>query len=45
MLIIKISEPQHSETDYYLIKAYYLNKSYGEKMIKNKLKKKLQELY
>ena len=41
-----ILEPQRSKTDYYLITAYYLKKEMGgPKQIKNKLKRKLPEVY
>ncbi|MDD4149658.1 MAG: hypothetical protein PHE33_06480 [Bacteroidales bacterium] len=40
-----ILEPQRSELDYYLISAYYLNEPGGEKQIKNKYKKRLDEVY
>ncbi len=42
---IIVFEPHRSGIDYYLLSAYYLNKSYGEKMLKKKLKKKLSEVY
>jgi len=42
---IVVLEPQRSETDYYIITAYYLNKSYGVKQMKKKMKKKLDEVY
>ena len=43
---IVILEPQRSKTDYYLITAYYLKKEMGgPKQIKNKLKRKLPEVY
>ncbi len=40
-----ILEPQRSKTDYYLLTAYYLNEPGGEKQIKKKLKKKLDEVH
>ena len=39
-----VLEPQRSKRDYYLLSAYYLNRTYGEKMIKKKLKNCLTEL-
>lgn len=39
-----VLEPQRSGTDYYLLSAYYLNKSYGEKKMKKKIKSKLKDL-
>lgn len=42
---VVILEPQRSKTDYYLLTAYYLNEPGGKKQIKNKLKKKLNEVY
>ena len=43
---VVILEPQRSNTDYYLITAYYLKKERGgPKQIRNKLKKKLAEVY
>lgn len=43
---IVILEPQRSTTDYYLLTAYYLKKGLGgPKQIKNKLKRKLPEVY
>ncbi len=41
-----ILEPQRSGQDYYFITAYYLEKKFGgPKMIKNKYKNKLEEVY
>ncbi len=40
-----ILEPQRSNVDYYLITAYFLNKTWGKKQILNKLKNKLDEVY
>lgn len=43
---IVILEPQRSKTDYYLLSAYYLKKELGgPKQIKNKLKRKLPDVY
>ena len=42
---IIVFEPHRSRIDYYLLSAYYLNKSFGEKMMKKKLKNKLSEVY
>ena len=43
---IVILEPQRSKMDYYLLTAYYLKKALGgPKQIKNKLKRKLPEIY
>jgi hypothetical protein len=42
---IIVFEPHRSKLDYYLLSAYHLNKSYGEKMIKKKLKNRLSEVY
>ena len=39
-----VMEPQRSGKDYYLLSAYYLNRSYGEKMLQKKLKSKLSYL-
>lgn len=39
-----VLEPQRSGTDYYLLSAYYLNRSYGVKKMKKKIKNKLGEL-
>jgi hypothetical protein len=39
-----VLHPQRSKTDYYLLSAYFLNRSYGEKMINKKMKSKLTEL-
>lgn len=40
-----VLEPQRSETDYYLLTAYYLNKMEGKKSIEKKLKKRLPDIY
>ena len=40
-----VLEPQRSKADYYLITAYYLNKTWGKKQIMKKHKDKLKELY
>ncbi|GAP71477.1 hypothetical protein SAMD00024442_127_2 [Candidatus Symbiothrix dinenymphae] len=42
---IIVLEPQRVGTSYYLLSAYYLNRDYGVKEIKKKLKKKLSEIY
>lgn len=42
---IIVLDPQRSQTDYYLLTAYYVNKEYGEKKIKKLLKRKLPELH
>jgi len=39
-----VMEPQRSCKDYYLLSAYYLNREYGEKMMKKKIKNKLPYL-
>lgn len=39
-----VLEPQRSGTDYYLLSAYYLNRSYGVKKMKKKIKNRLDEL-
>lgn len=39
-----VFEPQRSMRDYYLLSAYYLNRQYGEKKMKKKMKQKLQEV-
>lgn len=44
MKYVIVMEPQRSNTDYYLLSAYYLNRSYGEKEMKKKMKKKLQDI-
>lgn len=36
-----VLEPQRSGRDYYLLSAHYLNKSYGVRKMRKKLKKKL----
>jgi hypothetical protein len=40
-----VLEIQRSLVDYYLLSAYYLNKSYGEKTMKKKIKRKLPDVY
>lgn len=40
-----VLEPQRSNIDYYILTAYYLNKSFGVKMMGKKLKKKLDQVY
>ena len=42
---VVVLEPQNSKLYYYLLTAYYLNRDYGDKMMKKKLKKKLDVLY
>jgi hypothetical protein len=42
---VVVLEPQNSGTDYYLLSAYYLNRDYGSKKMKKKLKKKLSEVF
>jgi hypothetical protein len=39
-----VMEPQRSKMDYYLLSAFYLDRTYGEKMIEKKMKRKLPEL-
>lgn len=39
-----VMEPQRSGRDYYLLSAYYLNRIYGEKEIKKKMKNCLPQL-
>lgn len=41
---VVVLEPQNSKTDYYLLTAYYLNKSYAPKQMKKKMKKRLAEV-
>lgn len=41
---VVVLEPQKSERDYYLLTGYYLNRKYGQKMMKKKLKQKLDEV-
>lgn len=41
---VVVLEPQRSEMDYYLLSAFYLDRTYGEKMIEKKMKRKLPEL-
>lgn len=40
-----VLEPQNSNKDYYLLSAYHLNKDYGLKQLKKKIKKKLPKVY
>jgi len=40
-----VLEPQRSNLDYYLLTAYYLNRSYGEKQMQKKLEDTLPEVY
>ncbi len=40
-----ILEPQRSKIDYYLITAYYFNEPGGDKQIKKKFKKRLDNIY
>ncbi len=40
-----ILEPFREKEEYYLLTAYYLNKSYGEKQIRKKMKKKLPKIH
>ncbi len=40
-----VLEPQKSGLDYFLITAYYLNKGYGLKQLKKKMKKKMDYIY
>lgn len=42
---IIVLEPQRSGTTYYLLSAYHLNREYGIREIKKKLKKKLPGIY
>jgi hypothetical protein len=42
---IIVLDPHRTQKDYYLVTAYYLNKEYGEKKIKNLMKKRLPELH
>jgi hypothetical protein len=42
---IIVLQPQRTGTSYYLLSAYYLNRSYGIKEIKKKWKKKLPLVY
>lgn len=41
---VVILEPQNSGRDYYLLSAYYLNKSWAPKSMRNKMKKKLPDI-
>lgn len=40
-----VLDPQRSQTDYYLVTAFYLNKDYGEKMMEKLMKKKLPDVH
>jgi len=42
---IIVLEPQKSGMDYYLLSAHYLNRDYGTKKMKKKLKRKLPDVY
>jgi len=42
---IIVLDPQRTQHDYYLLSAYYLNKSYGEKKIRKLMNRKLPHLY
>ena len=42
---IIVLQPQRTGNSYFLLSAYYLNRSYGVKEIEKKLKKKLSEIY
>lgn len=42
---VLVLEPQRSKTDYYLLTAFYLNKDFGTKMMRKKLKKKLDVVH
>lgn len=42
---VVILEPQRSGKDYYLLTAYFIDEKAGEKQMKNKLKRKLDEIY
>ena len=42
---VVVLEPQNSNRDYFLLTAYHLNKKYGLKQMKKKMKQKLDELY
>jgi len=44
MKYVIVMEPQRSNLDYYLLTAYYLNRSYGEKEMKKKMKNKLPDI-
>lgn len=39
-----VLEPYRNNTSYYLLTAYYLNKSYGEKQIQKKMKSKIKDI-
>lgn len=41
---VVVLEPQRSGTDYYLLTAYHLNKKYGVKQMKKKMRRRLQEV-
>ncbi len=40
-----VMEPQRSNTDYYLLAAYYLNKKYASKQMSKKIRKSLDEVH
>ncbi|MDR0537428.1 MAG: hypothetical protein LBH04_05230 [Tannerellaceae bacterium] len=40
-----VKEPHRSGTSYYLLSAYYLNREYGEKDLKRKMKKRLPVVF
>ena len=40
-----VLQPQRSNTDYYLLSAYFLNKSWGVRNMNKKLNKKLTEVF
>lgn len=42
---IIVLEPQRNNTDYYLLTAYHLNKSYAPKQMEKKIKNKLEIIY
>ncbi len=41
---VVVLEPQRSDTDYYLLTAYHLNKPYSEKQMKKKMQKRLTQI-
>lgn len=41
---VVVLEPYRNETAYYLLTAYYLDKTYGEKQMQKRLKQKLNEI-
>lgn len=41
---VVVFEPQRNGTAYYLLTAYYLDKSYGEKQMQRRLKQKMDEI-